>query len=102
MEKGTICKYCVNIHKILSQNIERQRKVKQKIRIPLSPTTKNKVQSIKKRHNACQKRLHRKEKKYEECVKEINECLIKISNPENNSILENVKKLNIPDNQVFF
>ena len=100
LDQGSICKYCLDLHRILSRCIESQKKVKERIRVPTTPRTAEKVNSIRKRGYATKKRLNRKEKSFQKKVQELNESAEKIANLEKNKLYNDIDKLNLPENQV--
>lgn len=97
--KGSVCQYCVSLHKTLAQNIDRQRSCKNRL-VCLSPTTKNKIQSLYKRTRVQARKLTRKEKK----IKEMTECIKKLHHKMDEIKTEDLQKkietLNLPEPQV--
>ena len=59
---GSVWKFYVNLHQILSQIVTRKSDIKKKIRIPVSPTTKQKIQKIRVKNKSLQYQLSENEK----------------------------------------
>ncbi|XP_071644830.1 uncharacterized protein [Temnothorax longispinosus] len=96
--KGSVCQYCVSLHKIFAQHIDRQRTSKK--RLVLSPTTKNKVQLLYRRARVRARKLTRKETKIKQITEYIDELQKKMDEIETESLEKKIEKLNLPEPQV--
>ena len=64
VQAGTVCKYCLTLHSTLPRNEDNQRRQNRtrRVRIPLSPRTKNKVKILSAKKRIMQQQLNRQGK----------------------------------------
>ena len=104
LESGYSCKNCISLHKILAQNFDYQRNKKSsKIKIsPSSPNIKQKIDLLRKKNKVQQKRLHRQERRIQNLTRDLNDSVDKILKLEKSKISDEIDKLKLPKNQVYF
>lgn len=102
MENGSVCSYCLSLYQKLPQNLERQTKAKLRVRVPGSPTTRNKVKRATRRGQVIKQRLTRKERKLEELQKELSEVQSRLSTMQESSFTDKLRifSKDLPTNQV--
>ena len=102
LDKGSICTKCVDLHRLLSRSVDKQKSVKQRIRLVMSPSSsdkKTKLQAIRRRGQGYQKRLHRTQKLLRKLKKELEHCAEKMKSLEKDKVLDAIDKLKLPEKQ---